>query len=181
MADNAQPLRPSQSQRQPSQKERWERRLDGMLVPPSSLAQATGSRSTFVKRETTLLVRGGLLHRAKLFGDGVRPLTSGDCLYGGAPSQYPDPGRRPTFRAGTLKSVLQASSEEDETESRVTMSPEKVRRKAQQSFRIMTLRILFLVATANSMKKEKHWERPLKSDMKEEATHLPVAKSSGKP
>ena len=71
------------------------------------------------------------------------------------------------FLAGTLKSVLQASSEEDETESRVTMSPEKARRNVLQAFRRMTLRILFMVATANRMKVERHWERPLKSDVKE--------------
>ena len=45
----------------------------------------------------------------------------------------------------------------------------------------MTLRILFMVVTANRMKVEKHWERPLKSDVKEEETYLPVAKGPGKP
>ena len=45
----------------------------------------------------------------------------------------------------------------------------------------MTLRIWFMVVTANRMRVEKHWERSLKSDVKEEATHLPVAKSPGKP
>ena len=38
-----------------------------------------------------------------------------------------------------------------------------------------------MVVTTNRMKVEKQWERPLKSDVKEEATYLPVAKSPGNP
>ena len=85
------------------------------------------------------------------------------------------------FLAGTLKSVLLASSEEDETESRVTMSPEKVRRRVLQAYRRLTLRIWFMVVTANRMKVEKYGERPLKSDVKVEATYLPEAKGPEKP
>lgn len=91
MVKSTQPQQSPQSSRRTKGSESWIRRPDGLLVPPASMAQGAGHpmRPIFASRESAMVERRELLARQRMYGDDLRPLTSGDCLYGGPPSRYP--------------------------------------------------------------------------------------------